>query len=122
MVRDRISVEMRGLLPGPVQGFISMPNLLQLELRGRIPVVWFPSGRSGRLEGVPSSCPLSSGITCIAPVWGGVLPTVQQQSDPARGHGTLVRRWCASLAIGWSFVAVYQVRMNGEIRQVGGVT
>ena len=48
-----------------------------------------------------------------------VLPLFQQQSDPARGHGTLVRRWCAPLAVGRSFIAVYQVRMNGGIRQVG---
>ncbi len=68
LTRHCIWVEMRGLLPDPVQGFISMPDLLQLDLRGRIPVVWFPSGRSGRLEGVPSSCPLRSGIVCIAPV------------------------------------------------------
>ena len=27
------------------------------------------------------------------------LPLFQQQSDPARGHGTLIRRWCAPLAI-----------------------
>ncbi len=42
MTRHCIWVEMRGLLPDPVQGFISMPDLLQLDLRGRIPVVWLP--------------------------------------------------------------------------------
>ena len=93
----------------------------------------FLFGRSGRLKRiVPWSCPLEAEFFVLAPSLldtspkgssdGRGLPFIQQQSDPARGHGTLVRRWCAPLAIGWSFVAVYQVRMNGGIRQVGGVT
>ncbi len=110
---------MRGLLPDPVQGFISMPDLLQLELRGRIPVVWLPfwafrtPGRSTEfLSAEKRNClycarfapGIRGGLGCFIyppsnslPKEGGPeavemdvgLPLFQQQSDPARGHGAL---------------------------------